>query len=205
MEEIELVLSIYAPPSISFVDDNFTFNKHRVKVLCKAILKRGFDFPWSCSARVDNIDENLLKLMNDSGCEEIFFGIESGSQRILDRVRKGFKLEQAEKAIKLAKKFGIKVTVSFILGLPGESKETIRETINFAKKLDADSYIFSFATPFPGTELYKNLEKLGCRVVDRDLSHYTCHYPVMETEDFNIYDLQTAWIEAALQLSRKVV
>lgn len=205
IKEIDFILNIYAPVRLSFADDNFTFDRLRVKKLCDAIVNHGFDISWSCSARVDNIDEDLLKLMWNSGCEELFFGIESGSQDILNKAKKGFKLKDAEKAVKLAKKYGIKTTASFILGLPGENKMTVQETINIAKKLDADSYIFSFATPFPGTYLHENLKKFEYQIVDYDLSHYTCHYPVMETEEVSSFDLQSTWIEAALQFSKKVM
>ncbi len=204
IREIGLILEEYAPKSLSFADDNFTFNRLRVKNLCDAILAHGYDTPWSCSARVDNVDEELLNIMKNSGCDEIFFGIESGSQDILNTAKKGFQIKYAENALKLAKKFNIKTVASFILGLPTENNRTIRETIKFAKRIDADSYIFGFATPFPGTELQKNITELGCHVVNSDLSKYTCHYPIIESDILSSSDLQSAWIDAALQFSKKV-
>lgn len=204
IKEIELVLDTYAPPRLSFVDDNFTFDRQRVRKLCKAIEEHRFGITWSCNARVDNIDEDLLKLMKDSGCEEMLFGIESGSQDILNKINKGFTLKHVEHAMKLAKKIGIKTATSLVLGLPGENRNTIQETIRFINDLNPDSCTFFFATPFPGTYLYTNLENLGYRIVDDNLSHFTCTHPVIETEDVSIFDLQSAWIEASLQFSKKV-
>jgi len=204
MKEIGLILGDYAPRSLAFADDNFTFDRLRVKRFCNAILAQRYDIPWSCSARVDNVDEELLNIMKNSGCKEIFFGIESGSQDILNKARKGFKIKHAENALKLARKYNIKTVASFILGLPMENKNTIRETIEFAKKINADSYIFSFSTPFPGTDLQKNMNKLGCKVINNNLSQYTCHHPVIESDALSISDLQSAWIDAALQFAKKV-
>lgn len=204
IKEIEIVLDAYAPPRLSFVDDNFTFNRQRVRMLCKAIEERKFEIPWSCNARVDNIDEDLLKLMKESGCEEILFGIESGSQDILNKIKKGFTRKHVERAMKLAKEIGIKTAISLVLGLPGENRNTIKETIQFIKSINPDSCTFFFATPFPGTYLHTNMETLGYRMVDDNLSHFTCTHPVIETEDVSISDLQSAWIEAGLQFSKKV-
>lgn len=206
MEEIKLVCERYSPPTITFNDDNFTFNKLRVKKFCQMFVDQGFDIPWGCNGHVANVDKTLLGLMRDSGCNKIFFGIESGSQQIINTLKKGFKLEQAKKALKWAKELKIGTTVSFIIGLPGENKSTIKETINFAKEIreDADYIIFSFITPFPGTSLNENLDKLGYEVIDKDFSHYTLHYPVIRPKELTITDLQSLWIEAALQLSKKV-
>ena len=203
MKEIKVMCERYDPPRLNFVDSNFTFNPQHVKKFCHQYVEHGFNPTWSCCARVDNVDKALLELMRDSGCGNIFFGIESGSQRILDMIRKDFKLEQAEKVVKLAKDVGIKVTTSFIIGLPGE-KETIKETIEFAKKLDADTCLFFLITPYPGTYLTENLEKFGYKIADRDLSHYTGDYPILETKELRIHDLQSALIKAALELSKKV-
>ena len=206
IEEIKLVCERYSPPTITFNDDTFTFNKLRVKKFCQMFADQGFDIPWGCNAHVANVDKSLLEAMRNSGCNKIFFGIESGSQQILNPLKKGFKLEQAEKAVKWAKKLGMAVTASFIIGLPGENRLTIKETINFARKIqgDADYIIFSFITPFPGTYLSENLYKLGYEVIDKDLSHYTLHYPVIRPKELTLTDLQSAWIEAALQFSKKV-
>ena len=174
---------------------------------CQMFVDQGFDIPWGCNGHVANVDKTSLELMKDSGCNKIFFGIESGSQQIINTLKKGFKLEQTKKALKWAKELKLETTVSFIIGLPGENKSTIKETINLAEKIreDADYIIFSFITPFPGTSLTENLDRLGYEVVDKDFSHYTLHYPVIRPKELTISDLQSAWIEAALQFSKKVM
>ncbi len=142
-------------------DDNFIMRKERLKDICKQIIKEKLDITWSCLARVDSIDHEVLALMKKAGCLSIAFGVESGSQKILDFEKKNVTLDKIEKAVKLIKKAGIK-TISFnIIGHPMETMETIKETIKFNKKIKVDDFKIQFMVPFPGSELYQIADKYG--------------------------------------------
>jgi radical SAM superfamily enzyme YgiQ (UPF0313 family) len=116
--------------------------------------------------RANLADEKLYRLMQGSGCILLCYGVESGSQPILERINKNITLGQVRQAVGIAKEVGIPTNTSFILGLPGETKETIRETIDFAIELDADYASFSLATPYPGTEFYDIAIKEGTDLSD---------------------------------------
>jgi radical SAM superfamily enzyme YgiQ (UPF0313 family) len=153
MEELWLLkdLGIH---NIHMYTDLFTVDRQQVMDLCNLILKEGLKIRWTCNSRVDFVDEEILQLMGESGCWMISWGIESGSEEILKRARKGISLEKAERALRWSKAAGIKNWGYFIIGLPGETEETIQQTINFSKKLPLDLALFHIAAPYPGTPLF---------------------------------------------------
>lgn len=159
--EVEEVLHKYSTYNFIFIDPEFTLNSERVEALCEEMIKRKLKIYWSCSARPNLLTEKMLKLMKEAGCWKVFLGVESASQPILDRIKKGFRIEQAQKAIDLARKVGIKTTAAFILGLPGESHQSIEESLKFALKAKPDYVQASIATPFPGTALFEMLKREG--------------------------------------------
>ena len=134
-----------------FDDDTFNIRKDRVVALCKEFKPVGFQ--WSCTARVHG-DYETLKAMADAGCRLLIVGFESGDAQILKNIKKGQTLEMGRNFVKNCKKVGIRVHGDFIIGLPGETKETIEKTINFAKDLDCETIQVSMAHAYPGTELY---------------------------------------------------
>jgi radical SAM superfamily enzyme YgiQ (UPF0313 family) len=134
-------------------DDTFTVNMQRVLDICKLIKERKLNIIWSANVRAD-IPLSVLEKMKDAGCRILIVGYESGNQKILNNIKKGITIEQAEKFTKAAKDVGIKIFGCFMIGLPGETKETIEQTFQFAKKLNPDMAFFQQAVPFPGTELY---------------------------------------------------
>lgn len=146
---------------IFIYDDTFTVNRQRVIDICNEIKNRGLDMIWDIRARVDTIDEALLKEMKQTGCERIHFGVESANQRILEILRKNITIKQVENAFKLCKKTGITTLAYFMIGSPSETCEEIEQTIEFAKKLNPNFVQFSITTPFPATELYLNGLKQG--------------------------------------------
>lgn len=151
----------YGKRHIFFIDDTFTmFRKQRME-LFELIRKENMDITWSCNTRVDCVDEEMLNAMKRSGCTYVLLGVESGSQRMLDFMKKGTRLEQIEKAVKMARRAGLNVHASFMIGLPTEDRKSIRDTIDFAKKLDITSIQISIFSPLPGTELYDMLDKNG--------------------------------------------
>ena len=155
LSELVYLKEKYGIRTVSFFDETFTIDKERVIEICNGIMDEGLQLRWYCNTRVHLVDYNLLRLMKRAGCDGISFGIESGSQKILDRAKKGCKVETGYKAIKMAKKAGIKVYTSFILGLPGETWDTVNETIAFVKKAKPTGAQFNVAVPYPGTRLYE--------------------------------------------------
>jgi radical SAM superfamily enzyme YgiQ (UPF0313 family) len=149
-----LYLAEHKVHNILFLADLFTYNRKGVVELCDLILQRGLKVRWTCNSRVDTLDEEMIVKMKQAGCWLIAFGIESGSQKVLDNVKKDAKVDDAVGAINLCNKHGIKTWGYFILGLPGETKETVRETIDLAKKLPLDIALFHVAMPYAGTEFY---------------------------------------------------
>jgi radical SAM superfamily enzyme YgiQ (UPF0313 family) len=139
---------------IFIYDDTFTVDKQRVLDVCAEIKKRNLKINWDIRARVDTVDEETLKAMKETGCQRIHYGVEAGTQKILNVLRKGITLKQVEKAFRLTKKIGIQALAFFMLGSPQETKEDVFQTIKFAKKLKPDFVIFSVTTPYPLTDLY---------------------------------------------------
>lgn len=152
--EIQLLIEKYNTEFILFWDDTFTINKKRVLELCEAILDRKLKFSWFCLARVNTVDEETLSIMKKAGLRVINCGVESGNQEILNNIKKGTSLEQIKRAYKIARKLKLKTLASFMFGLPGETKETIENTIDFAVELDPDMAFFFILTPFPGSAIY---------------------------------------------------
>ncbi|MFX0134196.1 MAG: B12-binding domain-containing radical SAM protein [Candidatus Hodarchaeota archaeon] len=154
LSEIKFDIENYNVRDFLFWSDTFTLDKKYVRDLSNELIKSNLNIHWTCNSRVDTVDESLLKLMAQAGCWMISFGIESGNQEILDITQKGTNLEQAYLAVNAARKNGIKTVGHFILGLPGETNKTIRETIGFSKNLKLDLAQFYCAVPFPGSTLY---------------------------------------------------
>jgi len=153
-DEITSLQEKYGVREIAFYDDSFTLDMERASRICEEIIRRKLDIIWSCETRVNLVDERLLHKMKQSGCYSISYGLESGNQEILDVIDKGTTLEQAEEAVRYTREAGIHAIGYFMIGSPGETPDTIRETIGFAKKLKVDFAQFSITTPFPGTRLY---------------------------------------------------
>ncbi len=144
-----------------FEDDTFTVNKERAYLICEEINKRGLKITWSVNARPDIYDLDLFKKMKRSGCRELLVGFESGVQQILDNVKKGVKVEQSKEFVRLAKQAKISVHGCFVMGLPGETKETAQKTIDFILKLGIDTVQISAAVPLPGTAYFKYCQEQG--------------------------------------------
>jgi len=176
--EIEHVVEKYKVGDISFHDDLFTLDRKRVIRICELLLEKGIDISWACDARADTVDEEMLNMMKKAGCMTVCFGVESGNETILKNIQKSESLDEIRNAVKLARKAGLNVSAGFIFGLPGETLETAKATINFAKELNVDIAIFNIATPFPGSPLFKQLEKEG-RILTHDWSKYNPHLSEM--------------------------
>lgn len=145
-----------------FVDDSFTLNQKKVIKLCRRMRKEKIDMEWVCEGRVDNCSYEMLREIEKAGCKILYFGVESANQRILDYFNKQTTAQQSETAVKTARKAGIDVIIgSFILGSPDETREEIRNTIEFAKKIPIDFPQFNILGVYPGTEIWNEFEKNG--------------------------------------------
>lgn len=154
VDEVQLLNEEFGVKEVKFYDDVFTLDRKRVVAICMQLKEQGIDIPWTCETRVNLVDSELLGVMKDAGCYMIEYGVESGNQRVLDNLKKDITLEKAIEAFRLTHEAGIETVAYFMLGSPQETSETIKETIEFAKKLDPDFVQFSITTPYPGTELY---------------------------------------------------
>ncbi len=141
--------------------DLFTVSRQQVVELCRLIIDSDLKIKWTCNSRVDYVDEEMLRLMGQAGCWYISWGIESANEDILKRARKGYRKEQALRALRWAKAAGINNWGFFIIGLPGETEETIQETIAYAKSLPLDIALFHIAAPYPGTPFFFEVARNG--------------------------------------------
>ncbi len=151
---------------IVFADDQFTASKARFMRLGEKILEQGLEFQWNCDARVDTVDSEMLGLMKKAGCWMVSYGIESGSQEILDRVQKGIRLDQAEETVHRTKEAGIRTKGLFMVGFPEETEETLQKTLDFILRCPFDEINLSILTPYPGTSLYDELRSQAGFVED---------------------------------------
>ena len=162
VKEILYCVENYGSRIFDFKSDNFNFDKNWIKRFCKLILKCKLKISWSCDLVPKNLDEELVKLLKASGCKKCRIGVESGSDLILEKIDKDIKLQDIKESFRLLKKYKIKTTAYYIIGLPWETEESAKDTIEFALSLPSDYAVFNIATPLPGTKLfvYSMLNKL---------------------------------------------
>jgi anaerobic magnesium-protoporphyrin IX monomethyl ester cyclase len=144
-----------------FDDDNLLIKKEIFTRLFELIINSRLNFTFTCQTRVNTLDKEVLKLLKAAGCWQLMFGIESGSQRMLDAMKKGITLQQTENAVSLTRQAGIKTFGMFIIGFPGETEESLKETERFIKTLKLDDIGCFLFTPLPGSEVYENVNQYG--------------------------------------------
>ena len=155
------LISKYGAREIRFFDDCFALNRQRTSQICAGLRKRKDRIPWTCLTTVGSVSKELLQEMKASGCWQVLFGLESGSDRMLKLLKKGASSEQNIQAVKWAKEAGLSVRADFILGTPGETGESLKETLAFSLKMKLDYAHFNKFVPYPGTELYEKLRGEG--------------------------------------------
>jgi len=190
--EMELLAS-QGVRSIHMYADIFTVSREQVMGLCDLILARGLRIPWTCNSRVDFVDPEMLRAMAQAGCHWISWGIESGSDEVLRRARKGISVDQVERALQWAKEAGIHNWGYFIIGLPGETVDTIKQTICLSRRLPLDLVLFHIAAPYPGSPLFFEVVEQGWfrpgtqwEQVDMDRST-VLDYPHLRAEDLEYW------------------
>lgn len=182
IKEIKFLMGRYGIKEFSIVDDNFAANKNFVKEFCSQV--RHLGIYWTCpqGIRLSALDRNTLRLMKEAGCYSFGVGIESGSQRILDKMKRNTTIEEMRHQIKLVNSAGIKVQGFFQLGFPGETKEDIQKTITYALSLPLYRCFFNIFTPFPGTEVYGEVMQNESNKT-LDLENLSYHEAIIPTGD----------------------
>ena len=197
VDEMEVLVKKYRIKNIAVLDDTFMLIKRRAKEIAREILERGLEVWWGASSRVDIVDYETLREMRRAGCTAIYVGVESGDPRVLRWYRKGITPAQAVKAVETARRAGVGVLASFILGAPIETVDSILNTIRFAVKLNPDYAQFTILTPFPGTWLYQYALKHHM-LLTRDWSKYDTQTPVMRLPYISPAKLKELLIKAYL-------
>lgn len=193
VDEMEYLIKDKGFKSLYFDDDTFNIGKNRITRLCNKIIKRGLHkTPWAVMAKADLMDDELLKTMREAGLHAVKYGVENVSQELVDRCGKCLDLAKTERIIKTTKSLGIRTHLTFAFGLPGETKETIKRTIDYALRLDSDSIQFSIITPFPGTTLFEELDSKG-KILTKDWSLYDGHHScIFQPDNLSPADLEEA-------------
>lgn len=161
IEEMEECITKYGIKEFNIFDDTFTLDQRRAMRICDLMIAKKLPIHWNALSRVNTISKDLVIRMKEAGCGKISFGLESGSQRILDLMRKKATIGMAKKSVEMVAGQGIAVHASFMLGNIGETEKTIQQTINFAKQLPLDVATFFITTPYPGTDLYEISKRDG--------------------------------------------
>lgn len=178
--------------NILFHTDTFTIDRNIVIALCKKIVEAELPIRWMCNGRVETVDEEMLGWMKKAGCFMIAYGLESGSQKVLEQVEKGITIEQSRQAVLLTKRQGIKVWGYFVVGLPGENQKTIQETMEFSKELPIDYVNFSIGAPYPGTTFYNQAKAAGWLKCDNWESFDQNYSAIVDYPDFTRQDIEAA-------------
>ncbi|MEZ5002439.1 MAG: radical SAM protein [Chitinophagales bacterium] len=158
VEEIEYLVAIHGIKSLRFIDDTFTIQRQRVIEICKLLVERNIHIQWACLSRTDNLTDEMLGWMKRSGCKRIYFGLESGSQRILDLYKKKVDVEEAVESLLLCRKHGIETSGFFMSGYPEENESDFEQTVDFAIRSKLTFASFNPLTPYPGTAIFTELK-----------------------------------------------
>jgi anaerobic magnesium-protoporphyrin IX monomethyl ester cyclase len=198
LAEIEHCISTHSIRNFLFRSDLFTMNKQWVIDLCREIVARRLNIEWACNSRVDTIDEEMLDWMRRAHCWLIAYGVETGSQDLLERMNKKATLDDARRAVHLTREAGIKSSIYLLFGLPWDTPETLREDVSFAIELDADFLEIFYIYPFPGTQLYEFAISHGLLKAH---TYPTAAYsePAMPTLSMSVEEL-SAWRRKAMRM-----
>jgi len=189
VDEIEYLYKKYGEKQYTFYDDAFTVDQARTKEICNEILRRGLNIKWDCETRVDMVSKDLLQKMKDAGCIAVWYGVEAGSQKVRDAMKKGISTQQTLNAFKWTQEAGLIAVASIILGFPGETKETAWESVKLLEKINPDEIGIYIATPYPGTPMYDYVKKMGWLKI-RDFNKYDTATPTFESPTMSMEELR---------------
>ena len=184
VQELKHLIDTYGIREYRFYDDDFTLNMSRAHEICDAIIRHDIKLDWSCTTRVDLVNDELLKKMKRAGCYTISYGVESGDPEVLKSAKKGYTLDDVEKAIRLTKKNGIRILAFFMLGLPGENENTIEKSIQLSLRLEPDFVSWGIINMMPGSKMYDDYAhtlKVGPK--NQNIDH-----PMAVGSNYNIYE-----------------
>jgi radical SAM superfamily enzyme YgiQ (UPF0313 family) len=182
--------------NVTMLDDNFILNKERAFKFADLVEENNLKFSWSCTGRVDSIDDDLLGRLREVGCNGLFFGVESASDDTLKLIKKGFLTDQVIDAFDVLRNYDYATTASFMIGLPGDDRQKVVDTINLAKQVTPDFAMFSVTTPYPGTELYENIDNYDLEITLDDWSNFTLTKPVVRTSALSTAELRRWFLKA---------
>jgi radical SAM superfamily enzyme YgiQ (UPF0313 family) len=187
----------YGIREFQFRDDNFLAFRTRLVELCGLIKEERMDIAWSLAGRIDMVNPDILALLHEAGCWQIWYGIESGSQRVLDFINKRTRLDMIRQAIRWTNDAGIDACGFFMMGIPTETRDDIEKTLRFSRELGLREAHFTFFTPFPGCELYNNVVEYGS--FDDDWRKTSCWSPVFVPKGISKNQLIRYWKEATMR------
>ena len=206
IEEVKLVMAQYHLGGIAFADDTFTLNRMHTLRLCellKGMVAEDMGVPWTCSTRADLVDRELLETMVGAGCYGIQYGVEAGSQEILDLIGKGITLEQVRQAVKISREVGVQdILCSFMFPHPADTKETVRAQKDFMKELAGlgARISMSYTTPYPGTLYYDHAKELGITILSHDWDGYNAKHLNITTKGLTAEELAALSDEIAAEV-----
>ena len=188
VDEIEFLINEFGIKSIVFRDPLFTHDMKRIKNLCIEITERKLNFEWTCETRVDRLDEPLLDMMYAAGLRGIEFGVEAFDLKLLSSMHRTPPThELQEKIVNYAENLGVKMMAFYVLGIPGQTKDDILETIDYSKHLNTSLAQFTIATPYPGT---KFIEEIKSSINDNDtFENYSSYQPLINSEHYTSDEL----------------
>ncbi len=192
VDEIEYCVKEWGFRSFYFDDDTFNIGKKRILKICEELQRRNIHLPWAAMCRADTSDRETLMAMRDSGLIGIKYGVESASQELVDAADKGLDLSKVEATVAITRELGIRQHLTFSFGLPGETWKTVRQTIDFAKRLDPETVQFSIMTPYPGSRFYKQMVEAGHLLTDDYNQYDGSNTAVVCTEELSPEDLENA-------------
>lgn len=191
VDEMEEIFLKYGTKEIEMYDEQFLIDRERVIKICKGIIRRGFKPSWIAMGRVDLVDEELLTYLRKAGCYRIDYGVEHANEEILKTIRKGVTQEQIREAFRMSKKVGIGTGALMIIGMPGETWQTVKEMMQFLKEIRPDFVKFSIATPYLGTDFYE-IAKKNNWLIEKDFEHYNLAEHVISYPNFSNEDIRHA-------------
>jgi radical SAM superfamily enzyme YgiQ (UPF0313 family) len=192
---------------ITIEDDLFTLYRKHFLAVCGELIRRDTGIRWNAFSRVDTITPEIVSIMAEAGCQAICFGVESGNQEILDLVKKKSNLHKVKEAMRMTQDVGISALASFIIGLPGETAETLRRTVEFANELHQEFgslYGFHILAPFPGTEVRERAADYGLEILNSDWTRYDANHVVTRTAGADVGAIQAVADEYESTIERYV-
>lgn len=189
VDEMEHLQKNYDIDVLTFMDDNFDLDKKRVMMLCDEIRERDLDILWGYQSASVIKDEEMLKKLRNVGCRILTYSIETSSRKSIDVMKKKINMQQVRDVFQISKELGMIRIANIILGLPGETKKDVEESIELARALDPEYALFFLPTPYPGTKFYETAEKMGM-IKELDWSKYDTANPIIETEQLSLDELR---------------